>query len=117
LFCIFANKPSFGGLVLHFCQQTENVVRLRRLRAGGGGTLQLPLGGRKIRHIEQRNAEIDARQRQCGIELQRTFEGVRGLFMLVLFEQRDADVIGAICVFARGRFGWRVLTNGGALVY
>ena len=63
------------------------------------------------------DAEIDARDCRSRIELQGASESVCGLFMFVLFEQSNADVIGAISFLAGGRCRRGVLTSSGALVY
>ena len=76
-------------------------MRLRRRRRGNARGLQLFLRGGQIRHIEERDAEIDARERETRIELQRAPESIGRFFVFELFEQRDAEIVGAIRVFAR----------------
>jgi len=58
------------------------------------------LRGGHVRHVEERDAEIDARERKTGIELQRASKRVRSFFCFELLEQRYADVVRAIRFFA-----------------
>ncbi len=88
---------------LHFRNQTEDVVWLRSIGRERGRVLSFPLGSRQIGHIEKRDAEIDVREVELRIDLQRASEGVSSLFVFELLEQRHADVVGAICILARGR--------------
>jgi len=57
---------------LRLGNETENVVWLRCVGSGGNRFLQLFLRGRQVRHVEECDAEIDARDREAGFELQRT---------------------------------------------
>ena len=52
--------------VLGLGDEAEDVVRLRRLRVGGGRGLRLLHRRRQIRHVEERDGEVDARERELG---------------------------------------------------
>ena len=72
---------------------------------------------RKIGYIEERDAEIDAREREIGRELQGPLESVRGLSLLELLQQCDAQIVCPVSVFARVRFWRHVLTMSGRWLY
>jgi hypothetical protein len=90
-------------LVLRLGEETEDVVRLRRVRRGRGGLLRGRRRGRRIGQVEQRNREVDPGQIERRIDRQRAAEAGGGLGVVVLLEQRDADVVGAVGILARGR--------------
>ena len=65
------------GLILGLGDQAEDVVRLRRVRRRRGGLLRGHGGGREIRHVEQRDREVDLRETERGIDLERAAEALR----------------------------------------
>jgi hypothetical protein len=60
---------------------------------------------RQVGHVEERDPEIDARERESGLELKGASKRVRRFFWLELFEQRYAEVVRAIRFFASVAFG------------
>ena len=89
------------GLILGLGDQAEDVVRLRCVGRRGGGLLRGYGGGREIRHVEQRDGEVDPGETERGIDLERAAEALGGVGVVVLLEQRDADVVGAVGVLPR----------------
>ena len=82
--------------------QAEDVIGLRPIGQRGLRRFELLARRLGLAAVEQRDAEIQPRERQRRIDLERTAEGGDGGGEVVLFEARDADVVGAVGVLAGG---------------
>jgi hypothetical protein len=71
--------------------------RGRELRGG----LRLAPSLLVLGHVEEGDGEVDARERERGVEPQRASEGFGALAVFELFEQRDAEVVRAVRLLAR----------------
>ena len=105
-----------GGVirtVLLARDEAEDVLGLRRVGRSGGGGFGLLLRRDEVGHVVERDGEIDARERELGVERERAAELVGPLLVLELFEERDAEVVGAVSLFTRaprrGRLHGRLL--------
>ena len=100
-----------GGLrvrprVLGAAHQPEHVLGLRRLGQGPGGGAGLLLGRGQVVGEQQREGQVDARERQAGVGRQRRAEVRGGLLGPELLQQRHAAVVGAaslLVIDGRGR--------------
>jgi hypothetical protein len=66
--------------------EAEQVVRLRRVGREGGGGRRLLLRGVHVGHVEERNGEVDARERELRVERERAAELRGPLLVLELFQ-------------------------------
>jgi hypothetical protein len=82
--------------------QAEDVVGLRAIRQRRLRRFELLARRIGLAAVEQRDAEIQPCERECGIDLERAPEGGSGGGEVVLLEAGDADVVGAVGVFADG---------------
>ena len=82
--------------------QAEDVIGLRPIGQRGLRRFELLARRLGLAAVEQRDAEIQARERQRRIDLERAAEGGDGGGEVVLLEARDADVVGAVGVLAGG---------------
>ena len=88
--------------------QAEHVVGLRPIGQRGLRRFELLARGLRLAAVEERNAQVEARQRQRRIDLEGAAEGRDGGGEVVLLEARNADVVGPVGVLPGGQ--------GGALV-
>src|SRR5262249_45128319 len=82
----FKRGDSVSWTTFSFGDQTKDVVRLRCIWTQGNRRLRFFLRPRQIRHVEKRNRQVDSRQRQLRIKLQRPAEGVGRLLVLKLLK-------------------------------
>ena len=80
--------------------------RLRRVGQQTSGLGRLAIGSRQVLTVEKREAQVEARDAEAAIDLQRVTESRGGWRILEPLEQGDAAVVGVVGTLTQVRGGW-----------